>query len=246
MIYSRSLPLLALSANQILHSIIVGPIQRRCFISSIRPFQSCLIQRTTRLFGSKRGTFGNPPGTISIFNEQAALPHLDLTRLEKTLHDIRHIIGYTTYDVTLVLNDDTQMRQLNRESRDIDAPTDILSFPFQDVIIEPGLLDEPDFDIPDYYNLGDLFVDVSYVIRRCQQDQEEYENHSNIEDNERGVSGAMAKIYNPEQRIHMLLIHGMLHLVGYDHIEDDEYELMVTKEEEILQKLDMIRTKKNI
>jgi hypothetical protein len=43
--------------------------------------------------------------------------------------------------------------------------------------------------------------------------------------------GVMATVYDPEQRIHMLLVHGMLHLVGHDHEEDDEYELMVTEED---------------
>jgi probable rRNA maturation factor len=155
-------------------------------------------------------------------------------------------MSYSTYDVTLVLTEDEPMKQLNRESRGIDTPTDILSFPFQDVIIEPGILDEPDFDFPDYYNLGDLFIDVPYVIRRCKQDQEDNEDYSTLDETDRGVSGAMSTVYNPEDRIQMLLVHGMLHLVGYDHIEDTDYELMVTKEEEILKKLSMMeKMKKN-
>lgn len=209
-----------------------------------------------RFMGSKRGIPENPPGMISIYNEQETLQNLNIKQLKQTLFDIRNLLGYTTYDVTLILIDDEEMIRLNTESRGIQTPTDILSFPFQDVIIEPGNLDEPDFDFPDYYNLGDLFIDVPYVIRRCKQDQQEnmgddtsrmmaqHDDSSSsskiIMDNyERGVSGAMSTIYNPEQRIHMLLIHGMLHLVGYDHIEDEDYELMVQKEEEILHKLNM-------
>ena len=52
------------------------------------------------------------------------------------------------------------------------------------------------------------------------------------------VLGAMANIYDAEKRIHLLLVHGMLHLVGYDHIEDDDYEVMVAKEEEVLKLLE--------
>ena len=55
----------------------------------------------------------------------------------------------------------------------------------------------------------------------------------------------MATVYDPEQRIHMLLVHGMLHLVGHDHEEDDEYELMVQKEEEILMQLGMMDNTKS-
>ena len=51
----------------------------------------------------------------------------------------------------------------------------------------------------------------------------------------------MANVYNAEKRIHMLMVHGMLHLVGFDHIEDDDYELMVAKEEEILQNLGLMK-----
>ena len=65
--------------------------------------------------------------------------------------------------------------------------------------------------------------------------QQEYED-----DDDRGVSAAMSTVFDPEQRLHMLLVHGMLHLVGYDHIEDDDYELMATREEEIMKELDLL------
>ena len=117
-----------------------------------------------------------------------------------------------------------------------------------------GVIEEPDFDIPDLYSLGEMMVDVPYVIRQCQEDKDYYEgsdssdsedgrslsdSDSDVEEEDRGVSGAMANVYDPEQRIHMLLVHGMLHLVGHDHEEDDEYELMVQKEEELLQQLSL-------
>ena len=92
---------------------------------------------------------------------------------------------------------------------------------------------------------GDLIVDVPYVIRRCQEDQAALEDKSESDDEEeedeegeeRGVSGAMANVFDAETRINMLLVHGLLHLVGHDHEEDDEYKVMVAKEEEILREL---------
>lgn len=188
----------------------------------------------TRLFGSKRGVPGNPLGNIEIYNEQKAIPNIDERALHETVQRISKILGYETYDVTLLLVDDEEMRETNFESRGVDAPTDILSFPFLEAQ-EPGLLQEPEFDVPDYYTLGDMMVDVPYVIRRCKED-EEFEDD---EEEDRGVSGAMAKVSDPEKRIHMLLVHGMLHLVGHDHEEDDEYEEMVQREEEILKELGM-------
>ena len=189
-----------------------------------------------RLFGSKAGIPGTPLGTIFIYNDQAALKDIDEDALRNTVHRIAKIIGYETYDVTLLLVDDDEMKETNLESRGINNPTDILSFPFQSHA-EPGVLLEPEFDIPDYYTLGDMMVDIPYVIRRCKEDQENHED-----DDERGVSGAMARVYDPEKRVHMLLVHGMLHLVGYDHEEDDEYELMVSREEEILEELGLMPT----
>jgi ssRNA-specific RNase YbeY (16S rRNA maturation enzyme) len=213
------------------------------------------------MFGSKRGIEGNPPGKIEIYNEQNTLPDLDLLTLERTISSIREIIGYPTYDVSLILNEDEDMREINLETRGIDRPTDILSFQFQDKVHEPGRLAEPDFDIPEYYHLGDMIIDVPYVLRRIEEDRRYNEKPSNddlkydedvyggyVEDDcdehedyvgedDRGVSGIMSKVYNPQERLQLLLVHGMLHLVGYDHIEDEDYELMVTREEEVIQSL---------
>lgn len=215
----------------------------------------------SRMFGSKRGVEGNPPGKIEIYNEQNTLPDLDLLTLERTISSIREIIGYPTYDVSLILNEDEDMREINLETRGIDRPTDILSFQFQDKVHEPGRLAEPDFDIPEYYNLGDMIIDVPYVLRRIEEDRRYNEKSTNddskydedadgdlVEDDcdeyedfvgedDRGVSGIMSKVYDPQERLQLLLVHGMLHLVGYDHIEDEDYELMVTREEEVIQSL---------
>ena len=201
----------------------------------------------TRFFGSKRGVPGNPLGTVAIYNDQEALDDIDEDALRTTVERISKILGYETYDVTLLLVDDEEMRETNNESRGIDAPTDILSFPFHNCVEnQAGLLEEPEFDIPDYYTLGDMVVCVPYVIRRCKEDLEwnkeleancEDDDSDLVEDDDRGVSGAMAHVEDPEKRIRMLLVHGMLHLVGYDHIDDDDYIEMVQREEELLREL---------
>jgi ssRNA-specific RNase YbeY (16S rRNA maturation enzyme) len=227
----------------------------------------------SRMFGSKRGVEGNPPGKIEIYNEQNTLPNLDLSDLEHTISSIREIIGYPTYDVSLILNEDDDMREINLETRGIDRPTDILSFQFQDNVHEPGNLAEPDFDIPEYYNLGDMIIDVPYVLRRIDEDRRYNEGTSNddskydedneedgddnevedddqndyedfVGDDDRGVSGIMSKLYDPQERIQLLLVHGMLHLVGYDHIDDEDYELMVEREEEVIRSLQIKLGKK--
>ncbi len=194
------------------------------------------------------------------------------------------------------------MQQLNSDSRGISSPTDVLSFSLRDTFEEPGILKEEQFiDIDEYYDLGELFIDVDYVQRKCEEDRamhvaaaaakeiqdgggerretileaevvseatddvpsahaketdvgEVYDDAANADEYEygyvevevddeyyyedeyddRGVAPAMQYIYDPEIRIHMLVVHGMLHLVGYDHETDDEYELMVVREDEVL------------
>jgi len=204
---------------------------------------------TTRLFGSK-AIPSNPPGNVFIYNDQQTLKDIDENAICTTVQQISKQLGYETYDVTLLLVDDEEMRETNLECRGIDSPTDILSFPFHPHK-KPGVLEEPEFDIPDYYTLGDMVVCVPYVIRRCQEDllqKQEIDGSANNDEDalgdydddfgeEGGVSGAMADISDPEQRIRMLLVHGMLHLVGYDHIDDDDYEEMIAREEEILGEL---------
>ena len=232
----------------------------------------------TRLFGSKPG---GPDGKIIIENDQELLPNINLQRLEATVHKIRSIIGYPSYDVSIFLVLDEEMQSTNLESRGFDKPTDILSFPFHEAIPDsPGQLVPAVFDVPDYYTLGDIIVDVEYVIRQCAEDRLYNENQSNegldnvkgnmdetknmnnkslnvgnktdgyddessdedydeyeYDDEDRGVAKAMATVYDPEERINMLLIHGMLHLVGYDHLYDDDNDIMMEKEEEILELL---------
>ena len=104
---------------------------------------------------------GNPPGDIAFYNEQNALA-LDESKLRRTLTDIRRLLGYDTYDVTLILVDDDEMKSVNRESRGMNEPTDILSFPFH-AAKSPGVLEDIQFDIPDYYMLVRIMVALNRI-----------------------------------------------------------------------------------
>lgn len=186
-------------------------------------------------------------------NEQTSLPSLSqsIPYFTDCVTHIRSILGYPHYDVVLVLVDDDEIQELNRDYLGLDRPTDILSFPFdQDVIVEPGVLGPPVFDLPDYEALGDMMISVPYVMRRMQEDllwleeqppkntndkdkDKDKDDDDDTQEEDRGVSALMATMDTVEQRIPALLVHGMCHLVGYDHIDDDDYDLMVTKEEQV-------------
>ena len=75
-------------------------------------------------------------------------------------------------------------------------------------------------------------ISVPYVKRLIVEDKSDL--HGRDEDEGRGVSAAMAKLYTLEERMPLLLIHGMLHLLGHDHEDDSEYQVMVRREEEVL------------
>ncbi len=126
--------------------------------------------------------------------------------------------------VNVLLTDNEAIRELNREYRQIDRPTDVLSFPmiaYEEPADFSRLEEDPEayFD-PDTGEL--LFGDIVLSLEKMRAQAAEY-GHS-------------------EQReLAFLVAHSMLHLSGYDHIEDGEREIMEAKQEEILQKLHLTR-----
>lgn len=105
-------------------------------------------------------------------------------------------------EVTIRLVDEAESQMLNKTYRQKDAPTNVLSFPFE---APPGI------ELP---LLGDL------VICRQIVEKEAKEQNKNV----------MA------HWAHMV-VHGSLHLLGYDHIEDDEAEEMESLETDIIEQL---------
>ncbi|MBQ9120042.1 MAG: rRNA maturation RNase YbeY [Lachnospiraceae bacterium] len=127
-------------------------------------------------------------------------------------------------EVNVLLTDNTEIHELNREYRQIDAPTDVLSFPAVDYAA-PADFDALEEAAMDYFNpdtgelmLGDIVISVEKVMAQA----EEY-GHS------------------PERELGFLVAHSMLHLFGYDHIEDDERVVMEKKQREILEGINLTR-----
>jgi apolipoprotein N-acyltransferase len=100
-------------------------------------------------------------------------------------------------EVSITLVDDKQIHKLNKQYRNMDKPTNVLSFELGDDVL-----------------LGDIFISLDTVKREAK------EAHISVE----------------EHTAHMI-VHGMLHLQGYDHITDDEANVMEAKEIKILKKL---------
>ncbi len=110
-------------------------------------------------------------------------------------------------EISISFVDDGRMQELNREYRGIDRPTDVLSF-------ECDNLDDG-FDIPgfeeDVYELGDIVIAPD-------------------------VAQAQAPTFGMSfaDEVSLLLVHGVLHLCGYDHMDDEQAELMEARETRIL------------
>ncbi|MBU3842613.1 MAG: rRNA maturation RNase YbeY [Candidatus Fusobacterium pullicola] len=104
--------------------------------------------------------------------------------------------------VSLLFTGNDEIQVINREYRDKDQPTDVISFAYHET---------EDFDIGPYDTLGDIVISLERVVEQAK----EY-NHS------------------PKRELFYVLTHGVLHLLGYDHIEEEERKEMRAKEEEIL------------
>ena len=127
--------------------------------------------------------------------QQAALTMLD---------DILSELASAKVSVSLCLCDDAKMRQLNQQHRQIDKPTNVLSFPAYDMAGQ-----RIDGDVPAL--LGDIVIAAETMIREAEDMQMPVADHL----------------------IH-LFVHGMLHLFGHDHIDDELAETMETLEVKFL------------
>lgn len=126
-------------------------------------------------------------------------------------------------ELSVVLTDNDSIHSINKEFRNIDNPTDVLSFPMVDyeTPAEFDFLEECD----DCFNpetgelmLGDIVISIDKVI-----EQAEKYNHSE------------------RRELAFLTAHSMLHLFGYDHMTPDEAKVMEAEQEQILNNISITR-----
>ncbi|GIQ65342.1 endoribonuclease YbeY [Paenibacillus cisolokensis] len=156
-------------------------------------------------------------------NEQDKMdiPEAWIARLEQLLQLAGEAEGLTDGEVALTFVDDAEIRRLNREYRNIDRPTDVLSFAMREESDgEPGIIfgdggPEPE-EFPEM--LGDIIIS----IERAKEQSEQY-GHS------------------LEREIGFLFVHGFLHLIGYDHQDEASEAVMMEKQEAVLRKAGLPR-----
>mmetsp|Transcript_16809 Transcript_16809/g.26474 ORF Transcript_16809/g.26474 Transcript_16809/m.26474 type:complete len:349 (-) Transcript_16809:364-1410(-) len=181
------------------------------------------------------GNLNREKGSVTIDNTQRKVP-IDTDILQQDLQDIMDIVGYRHYDVNMWITTEKKIRELNREYRGIDKGTDILSFPFHETR-RPEILPPPRHELE--MNLGEMIVSPLIVQRVMRQDlrmwQKKKSNHRAA--GEGGVSGAMARTFDIQERLAQLALHGILHLLGHDHEDDRDHARMVAREEQVLAEL---------
>ncbi len=122
-------------------------------------------------------------------------------------------------EINIIFTDDQGIQLINKEYRDIDAPTDVLSFPMADYDV-PGEFLHLEANPLDYFNqdTGELMLgDIILNIDRISSQAKEYG-------------------HTKKREIAFLTAHSMLHLAGFDHMEEGERLVMEKMQEEILTK----------
>lgn len=130
----------------------------------------------------------------------------ELTRLAEIVLKSEGLDDSTSVAITLV--DEQMIAELNQSHLGKSGPTDVLSFPIEDAV--PGQPPMPGPDGPPT-QLGDVFIAPSVVRVNAERDHAQYEDE-----------------------IALMVVHGLLHLLGWDHVEDDDAEAMEKREAELL------------
>ena len=127
-------------------------------------------------------------------------------------------------EVSVTLTDNDSIHAINKEFRDVDRATDVLSFPmidYEKAADFDALEEEFDSSPESYFNpetgellLGDIIISVEKVIEQAQ-------NYG----------------HSPRRELAFLVAHSMMHLFGYDHMSEDEAKVMEMRQEAVLTKL---------
>ena len=127
-------------------------------------------------------------------------------------------------EVNLTMTDNDGIQEINRSYRNIDAPTDVLSFPMLSYDA-PGDFSSLEDDYEDNFNpdsgeimLGDIVISVDRVKEQ-----------------------AVSYGHSDRREFAFLIVHSMLHLFGYDHMTPEDAAIMEPKQREILEAMHIVR-----
>jgi rRNA maturation RNase YbeY len=147
---------------------------------------------------------------IHIKNSQRKIA-INIPEMTADLQSLLNALKYPDFDISVLITTNTTIRAYNRDYRDKDKATDILSFPYHPELIAGKRIKVKE---PEDKNLGDLIISAEYVTKDAQELKVTF-----------------------EQRMKRLLVHGVCHLLNYDHIDDADWRRMRAKEGFLLKKI---------
>ncbi len=149
---------------------------------------------------------------ISNYPEELAFPSDIEENVRAAAEKVGELYGVENGEVSVTLTNNEYIHTLNKQYRGIDRPTDVLSFALNESE-EPVVEDGPDVNV-----LGDLVISVE----RAKEQAADY-GHS------------------VKREIAFLTVHGMLHLLGYDHMEEEDRIEMEAEQRFVMEKLGIPR-----
>ena len=150
-------------------------------------------------------------GEIEIFVEEEFRGVMDEGWARRIAQTVLKAEGVAPpYEVSLVFTDSETVKQLNRDYRGVDEPTDVLAF-----YMLPQKEVDDSFALPPdgVTRLGEVIISYPQAVAQAKK-----QGHS------------------PERELALLIIHGILHLLGYDHEEPEEESKMRERERELLER----------
>ena len=149
--------------------------------------------------------------TIGFEPETLSVDENLLTEILRAADTVGKLYGVENSELSITLTDDEHIHALNKKFRGLDRATDVLSFAFRESD-EPEILDAQ----------VDVLGDVIISLERAKVQAEEF-GHSFL------------------REVIFLEVHGLLHLLGYDHIDDDERREMETEQKFVMSTLGINR-----
>ena len=132
--------------------------------------------------------------------------------VRRAAYKVGELYGLDNAEVSITFTDNKHIHEINREYRKVDRPTDVISF-----ALNEG--DEPEIEGGAPINvLGDIIISV-----------------------EKAVEQAKDYGHSVEREVAFLTVHGMLHLLGYDHMEEEDRKEMRQEEDFVMEKLGISR-----
>lgn len=138
--------------------------------------------------------------------------NIDIEQYKAHAQNALNKLGYHDFDLGIMLTTNATIKKYNAQYRNKNKATDVLSFPFHYVTAGKKINPQNEDD----KNLGDMIISIEYVEHAAKK---------------------LGTTF--EKRMNRMLIHSICHLLGYDHIQDHEFTIMIKKEKSLAKSINL-------